>query len=75
MRSKQPPQFKASQLYDWHSEPKEDRGSSFFFEESTYAMPSVRKPPPRKRTSTLGTAVIVAVMFGVVGLIAMSHLL
>jgi hypothetical protein len=75
MRSKQQPQFKASQLYDWHSEPKEDRGSSFFFEESTYAMPSIRKPQGRKRLSTLGVAIIVAVMFGALGLIAMTRLL
>jgi hypothetical protein len=75
MRSKQQTEFKASQLYDWHSEPKEERGSSFFFDESTYALPAVRTRPPRRRPNALGIAIIVVVMFGALGLIAMSRML
>jgi hypothetical protein len=74
MTSKQQPEFKASQLYDWHSEPKEERSSSLF-EESTYAQAPVRRRSTRGLPNALGIAIIVVVMFGALGLIAMARML
>jgi hypothetical protein len=74
MNPKKPPPFKASQLYDWHSEPAEERGSSFFFEDSTCAAPT-RRRAEIPRVSSLGVAIVVTIMLGAIGLVAMARLL
>ena len=76
MTRKRNPEFKASQLYDWQSEPKEERGSSFFYNESTYDAPMPRvRPAKRGRLNSLSLAVIVAIMLGACGLVALSRVL
>jgi hypothetical protein len=76
MNLKRPSEFKANQRYDWRSEALEERGSSFFFDDSTHASVDARNPTaPTHGVSSLSVAIVVAVMLGAVGLVAMARLL
>jgi hypothetical protein len=76
MSPKKPPEFKASERYDWHSELSEERGSSFFFDDSTHASPVVRRRPSvSRRASSFSVGIFIVVVLGAVGLVAMVRLL
>jgi len=76
--TKHRPAFKPSQIYDWHSEPKEERSSSFF-EHSGYANSGYQPVPARRRrarkASSLTVAILIAVAFGLVGLFGLARVL
>jgi hypothetical protein len=76
--NKHQPGFKPSQLYDWHSEPKEERSSSFF-EQSGYANSGYQPMPARKKrvrqANSLIVAIVIAVAFGLLGLFGLMRVL
>jgi len=71
------PSFKQSQLIDWHSEPKEERGSSFFLDSeaynSTLAAPSRRRPIRRAFPTGLFVSVLLALAAGAAALTWVAH--
>jgi hypothetical protein len=76
--TKHRPAFKPSQLYDWHSEPREERSSSFF-EPSGYANSGYQPVPPRRRrarkASSLTVAIVITIAFGLLGLFGLVRVL
>jgi hypothetical protein len=78
MTTKHRPAFKASQLYDWHTEPREDRGSSFF-EETTFGPTTLsghtRQATNKRVNAVVGAIAVTAVLgiFGLFGLVRFLH--
>jgi hypothetical protein len=67
--------FKASQLYDWHTEPKEDRGSSFFHETSfgPTTLPGHVARTEKRRVNVVLGAIVLTALLGLVGLFGLVH--
>ena len=72
------PSFKQSQLIDWQSEPKEERGSSFFLDSDAYhsTLAAQRRRPARKGFPRgLFVSVVLALIAGSAALTWVAHLL
>jgi hypothetical protein len=77
MTTKHRTAFKASQLYDWHTEPKEDRGSSFFGE-TTFGpttLSGYTRQAEKKRVNVVLGAIAVTAMVGIAGLFGLVRFL
>jgi hypothetical protein len=77
MKTKHSPAFKQSQLFDWHTEPKEDHGSSFF-QETTFGSTLSgyeRRPAPKRGLNPVLVAIVLAVVFGIAGLVGIARFL
>ena len=75
------PSFKQSQLIDWHSEPRQERGSSFFLDSDAYnstlaPLATSRRAPARRRfPRALLVSVVLLIAAGTAALGWVAHLL
>jgi hypothetical protein len=71
------PAFKASQIYDWHTEPKEVRGSSFFHETSfgPTTLSGVETRAVKRRVNAVVVAIIMTAFLGIVGMFGLVRFL
>jgi hypothetical protein len=69
-------EFKESQLYDWHIEPKEERGSSFFLDSTFERADTDHRSRVKARSShTLLVSILLLGAFGVGGMLGLTRLL